>query len=44
MKAQQLVALAFVILLGVSVFTSFEVRDEVRMLREEIKFLRQIHD
>ena len=44
MKAQQLVALAFVILLGVSVFTSFEVRDEVRMLKEEIRLLKQLHN
>ena len=44
MRTQQIIALAFVVLLGVSVFTSFEVRDEVRMLKEEIRFLKQLHD
>ena len=43
MSGQQAVAMAFVILLGVSTFMMFEVRDELRGLKQEIQVLRQLH-
>ena len=44
MKGQQIVALAFVVLLGVSTFMMFEVRDEVRLMRDELKKMMQVVD